>query len=289
MDLAAAIAQHIDIAPSRRSGLVKFQAYAQVDDTSALRAQDTVDFLRTLIAQDKSTATILDYRSAVNNFFRWLFQQGQVSFDARSLRQAFVDQAAIVPKRSRPRIEAPAEGEVESLVEAAYAARPASPAGTPAGRSEHLAYLRNIAIVEMLQATGVRGGELVRLRRCDLDEARQVACAPDGRLLYFDLESWGALARYLAARGDPEGYPLFVWQAPVFARHDRSSQGPGLLPMHRPSVGRILQKLRRSEGLTARTLRRRFGRRLMAASADERGTAALMGIKYVANVRRYAT
>jgi integrase len=133
----------------------------------------------------------------------------------------------------------------------------------------------------------MRTGELVALRRCDLDMERQVAYARDGRELVFDLRSWAALAQYLAARNDPVAYPLLVWQAPVFARHDPSSVGRGLLPLGIKGVATILRELATSGPVRPRDLRARFGQRLLTATADVRGTAELMGLKDLPNVRRY--
>jgi site-specific recombinase XerD len=155
------------------------------------------------------------------------------------------------------------------------------------GRLRHLTYLRNIAIVEMLRATGARPRELVALRRGDLDELNQVARAPDGRHLYFDLASWAALARYLEARRDPVFCAHLLSQVPLFARHDLRSAGQGLQPLAAARVGKILKGLRSTEMLTARALRIRFGQRLLAATADEKGTAKLLGIKGLVPVRLY--
>jgi ribosomal protein S19E (S16A) len=57
--------------------------------------------------------------------------------------------------------------------------------------------------------------------------------------------------------------------------------------MHRLWVASIIRKLRTAGGLTARSLRRRFGQRLLAATADERGTAGLLGLKRPENARPY--
>jgi site-specific recombinase XerD len=287
MDLATAIQEHTETAPGRRTGLARFLADCRVDDTRWLTPAHSVAFLQTLLDQGLAPLTIHGYRSAANAFFRWLLDQGLVSFDGPALKQAFDEQAALIPKEPRAQMEAPAEEDVRRLVEAAQAALPTRPADTLAGQRQYLLYLRNIAIVETLRATGIRPGELVQLRLCDLDQAQQAAQAPDGRLLYFDLESWGALTRYLVARGDPVDRPLLVWQAPVFARHDSSCTRRGPLPMHHAAVGNLIRTLRSSEALTCRSLRRRFGQRLLAATGDERGTAKLLGIKRPKNARPY--
>jgi integrase len=168
------------------------------------------------------------------------------------------------------RARVPDEREVRARVEAAYAAVPAIHPDTALGRGRHLIYLRNIAIVEVLQVTGILLSELVALRRCDLDEARQCAYAPDGRRLVFDLEGWGALARYLGARGDLAGYPLLIRHRPVFARHGGSRARRGLSPLDARSVHLILAKLQGSgSAVRPRDLRVRFAHWLLEATKDK--------------------
>jgi|GEM_PF-1832569 len=287
MDLVEAASRYREIAPSARCGLTAFLAYCQVEDTWSLRAADTVDVLGSLASQGYAPETILRYKTAINGFFRWLCAEELVSFGAEALQEAFLDQGAVLPRRVRAQRVGPEEGDVRALLEAAYAARPAAPPGTVQGWQSHLTYLRNIAVVEMLRATGARPRELVALRRRDLDEENQVARALDGRCLYFDLASWAALARYFEARRDPVDRPQLLRQAPLFARHNLASAGKGLLPLDAGRVGKILRRLRTSETLTTRALRTRFAQRLLAATADEKGTARLLGIKGLKTVRRY--
>ncbi len=213
--------------------------------------------------------------------------RGLVRFGPEALAEIVAEQYRDVPMLTREDPVVPEEKEVRDLVEAAHEVAPSISPDTARGRRQRLTYLRNIAIVETLRATGIRPGELVSLRRCDLDEGSQCATAPDGRRLHFDLESWGALARYLAARGDATDHPLLVWQAPVFARHDAKSAGQDLAPLSPERVGRILAGLRRGSRLRPRDLRARFGQRLLEATKDERGTGRLLGLKNKVAVRRY--
>jgi site-specific recombinase XerD len=287
MDLTTAAQQFSEIKPWARHGVAAFLAYCQVEDTSELEAADLSGYLDDLASKGYAATTIRAYRTGANAFFRWLVDRDLAPFGPKALNQAFVQQYKALPSRNLDRAAVPAEQEVRALIEAAHAAAPAISPDTARGWQRHLAYLRNIAIVEMLRATGIRSGELVALRRCHLDLARQCAYAPDGRRLYFDLESWGALARYLEARGDPVAYPLLMWQAPVFARHDTSSAGPGLKPLSLNRVERIIAGLRKSGTTRAKDLRARFAQRLLEATTDERGTARLLGLKHVPSVRRY--
>ena len=287
MDMALAVEAHNEAAPWTRIGVARFAVYCGAEDTREVRARDAVGYLETLAAEGYTVLTIRHYRNSANAFLRWLVEEGLAGFDAEALSEAFEAQALVAPSNALAKMEGPEEAEVRRLVQAAYAARPDVPEGTVAGRLRQLVYLRNIAIVETLRATGIRTSELVKLQRCDLDEERQAAEAPDGRVLYFDLESWGAVARYLSARNDPVDCPLLVWRAPVFVRHDSVQVSAELRPLHRRHISRIVQGLRETEGLTARSFRVRFGRSVLEATRDERGTAALLGLGQMKSVRRY--
>jgi len=285
--LATAAEQFREIKPWTRHGLAAFQAYCQAEDTSELEAADLNGDLHDLASKGYAASTLLAYRTQANAFFRWLVDGELVPFGPKALNQAFTQQYKALPTQGPDRAAIPDEQDVRDLIEAARAAAPTSGPDSARGRKQRLSYLRNIAIVEMLRATGIRPGELVSLRRCDRDEARQCAYAPDGRRLYFDVESWGALARYLETRRVPAGNPLLVWQAPVFARHDPRCPGPGLTPLGPNSVRQIIAVLRTSGATRAKDLRARFAQRLLEATMDERGTARLLGIKYLPGVRRY--
>jgi site-specific recombinase XerD len=287
MDLVEAAEQYREMVPWVGRRLATFLATCPSEDTRALRATDSVEFLRNLAERGYAPGTIWGCRSVVNNFFRWLLDRELVSFGPEALEAAFQEQSSVVPRRVMAKYVAPEEEDVRRLIEAAYAAVPPLAPTTPRGRRWHLTYLRNIAMMETFRATGVRTGELVALRRCDLDVERQVAYARDGRELVFDLQSWAALARYLAARNDPVDRPLLVWQAPVFARHDPGSVGRGLLPLGTRGVGRIMRELGGSGAVRPRDLRARFGQRLLAATADVKGTVEMLGLKDLPGVRRY--
>jgi integrase len=288
MNLTTAADQFRQIKPWTRHGVAAFLAHCQVEDTRELELADLTAFFHALVAKGYTVGTYMAYRNQTNAFLRWLVAGGLVPFGLDSLKEVFTEQYWAMPVATTERAEVPEESEVRALIEAAHAVAPAVFPDTARGRQRRLVYLRNIAIVEMLRATGVRPSELVALRRCELDEARQCAYAPDGRRLCFDLESWGALARYLQARGDPVDCPLLMWRAPVFARHDGRSAGQGLVPLGQHAVRRIIANLRRSGSATKpRDLRARFARRLLEATEDERGTARLLGLKQTWGVRRY--
>ena len=73
--------------------------------------------------------------------------------------------------------------------------------------------MRNLAIIDMLNSTGMRVGELVKLDRADIDfEERECIVLGKGdkeRLVYFDAKTKLHLKKYLNARTD-ENPALFV-------------------------------------------------------------------------------
>jgi len=287
MNLTAAVEEYLQRKPWARSGLRAFLAYSRVEDTRWLRAEDLVGFCRSLQGRGLAPNSAQVYLCVANRFVRELVERKLACFGLTALEEAIAEQGRFTEPVLDRKLAAAGEEEVRELVEAAYEAVPGINPRTGKGWRAYLTYLRNIALVETLRASGVRPAELVALRLGDLNLRDQVARAPDGRLLYFDLRSWGAVMRYLLARGDAANLPLHHQKLPVFARHDAGSGGKLAGPLHVNSVNGIVRKLRRSEMVTASSLRVRFGRSLLAATTDERGAARLLGLKRVRNVRRY--
>ena len=99
-----------------------------------------------------------------------------------------------------PKLEA-----VEAIIRAAREIPPVSGEGH-AQRGRELSRLRDIAVVETLRSTGCRVGELVSLRRGDLDWMAHSAMVKGKgtkyRKVYFDDRAWAALRTYLQARQD---------------------------------------------------------------------------------------
>ena len=66
--------------------------------------------------------------------------------------------------------------------------------------------MRNLAIIDMLNSTGMRVGELVKLDRADIDfEERECVVFGKGgkeRRVYFDARTKLHLQKYLASRTD---------------------------------------------------------------------------------------
>lgn len=287
MNLMAAMEEYQQAAPWARGGLAAFRSTCRAGDTRALTPEHLLDFGQSLEFRGLAASTQAGYRSAVRRFFHWLLEKDLASFSRRALEEALVQESRLAPPVRHRAMWGAEEWEVRQLMDAAYAAAPQLSPEKPSGRLATLSYLRNIAIVEVLRSTGARPSELVALRLGDLDLLQQVATAPDGRRLYFDLKSWGAVSHYLLMRSDPVDQPLLYRHLPLFARHDAGSAKGPLEPLSTRTINHILGNLSAMPGVTPRMLRVRFGRSVLAATMDERGTARLLGLKRLASVRRY--
>lgn len=104
----------------------------------------------------RSRATVARRASAVRVFTAWMARTGRAEADPGAL--------LLSPKLARTLPSVLRVDEAEGLIEAASAA---ADDGTPAG-------LRDVALLELLYATGVRVGELVGLDVDDVDAERRV-------------------------------------------------------------------------------------------------------------------
>jgi site-specific recombinase XerD len=245
-----------------------------------------LDFVERLYAQEFAESTAHQYRQAVNAFLDWLLAQGLASFGLAELLGAIRAQAEILKPRRQPVPVFATDEDVRQMLAAAYGVQVPQAITTPANRRRHLERLRNIALLEVLRATGARTSELAALVLGDLAPEAQRARAPDGRWLYFDLRAWAALSNYLAARGEGPGLPLLRWASPVFLRHDAAADGLDLRLSYN-GITTVFAKLRGSSTITASAFRDRFARRVLEASRDPAGTAALLGVSVARFRQRY--
>ena len=215
-------------------------------------------------------ATLQLYLTAVYRFYRSLLKGGVpfVAADIARLEETYRDARNI---RGEPRPKDPKLAAVEAIIEAARAVPSVGGEGH-AVRQRELARLRDIAIVETLRATGCRVGELVAMRRGDLDwVARSALVKGKGskyRKVYFDERAWSALTTYLRARQDGvEGRELA--RLPVFCGHgNRSGRIPK--PLTTRHVARIIGELARRAGLEEAGITPHYFRHVFATRALER-------------------
>ncbi|KRF17871.1 recombinase XerC [Nocardioides sp. Soil797] len=127
------------------------------DDASELDLRTLRSWLAKLQSQGKSRTTIARRATAARVFTGWLFRTGRSQVDAGSLLAS--------PKAHKPLPDVLRADEARALVE--HAAELADD-GSPIG-------IRDVAMLELLYATGMRVGELCGLDVDDLDFDRQVA------------------------------------------------------------------------------------------------------------------
>jgi site-specific recombinase XerD len=255
-----------------------------------------LSFVRWLQANNPVSPTTLDnYLSAISRFYRWLMLEAKASFVAADYARLQERLADIRGRRShRPLPRVPAEDAVQALLRAAYEAPLPDEPNTPQGRRATLRRLRNIALVESLRSTGARVGEIVALRRDDLNHERRVAVVTGKgrkeRLIHFDNKAWGTVIHYLRVRQDgASGRSLSA--LPVFARHDRGA-GNRILPISTNTVRAVINGFCRAAGLdetiTPHLFRHRFATGVLAATHDLAATQDLLGHSSPTTTRIYA-
>jgi site-specific recombinase XerD len=240
-------------------------------------------------------STLNNYLTAISRFYRWLMLEGISTFGVMDYARLQERLSTISGRRApRPLPRVPTEETVTSLLEAAYGAPLPDTPDSPAGRRAMLLRLRNIALVEVLRSTGARVGEVVSLRRADLNYERQSAVVTGKgrkqRLVFLDPRAWEALTHYLQARADgASGRPLGT--LPLFARHDRGA-GNQVLPISTNTVRASLQALCQAAGLdesvTPHLLRHRFATKILTATGDLAATQDLLGHASPTTTRIYA-
>ncbi len=242
-----------------------------------------------------SSSTLDNYLTALMRFYRWLLLEGKASFEVADYARLQERLSDVRGRRNpRPLPHVPAEDAVQALVQAAYAVPPPDEPNTSKGKRALLRRLRSIALVETLRCTGARVGEVVGLRRGDLDYERQAAIATGKgrkqRLVYFDDRAWGALTHYLKARGDGASGRALA-SLPLFARHDRGA-GSKILPIStntaRTAINELCNLAGVDEAITPHLLRHRFATRVLTATHDLAATQDLLGHASPTTTRIYA-
>jgi len=137
--------------------LAGFLSVRGIEDAAQVQLRDLRAWLAAMSDEGKARATIQRRTSAIRQFFSWLCVQGWISPDP-SLGLKSIKVAKNLP-------ETISENEARELMDAV--AMVASEEGTASA-------LRDVAIMEVLYATGVRVFELCSLDLDSLDRAREV-------------------------------------------------------------------------------------------------------------------
>ena len=160
-----------------------------------------------------------------------------------------------------------------------------------------LIWLRDQALVLCLHSSGMRVGELVSLRRDDLDHADHGAWVRGKgdrtRFVRFSREAWAALKAYLDTRHD-ESVSGTLAEKPLFCRHDRGAGDQRRLPISTLSVERAITSLAREAGvlerfnLTPHSFRHYFATRFLQHTGDLALTQDALGHADPGTTRIYA-
>jgi site-specific recombinase XerD len=241
------------------------------------------------------------YVRAVSGLYRQLALEGTIPLsygDYAALNAEMNKETAFKPSPIEKRL--PSDEVIQAILEAVQQ----PPAAL--GRQDlddlqrhrlHLIWLRDQAIVACLHSTGMRVGELVKLRRSDLDHADHGAWVHGKggrtRFVRFSLHAWHALAAYLDARRDStvRGSPT---DKPLVCRHDRAAGDRRRLPLSTRSVEQIITRLAQESGvlerfhLTPHSFRHYFATRFLGHTGDLALTQDVLGHADPGTTRIYA-
>jgi integrase/recombinase XerC len=160
-----------------------------------------------------------------------------------------------------------------------------------------LVWLRNQVIILCLHSSGMRVGELVGLRRGDLDYSDHGAWVQGKggrpRFVRFSQGAWSALMTYLQARHD-EAVGGTLADKPLICRHDRGAGDHRRLPLSTLSVERTITGLAKESGvlkrfnLTPHSFRHYFATMFLRHTKDLALTQDALGHASPATTRIYA-
>jgi site-specific recombinase XerD len=277
-------------------GMCRFAEYLDSVAHSPTRAASTLSVDHALacarwLSEERAIAkaTLRTYLSAISRFYAYLLREKIVNLSASDMERMRDAYHQYRKGGSRPLPKLPPEEAIAALIAAARRVKP-----QPKKPRLDLARLRNIAMLAALRASGMRVGELVGLKRDDLDyrnrTARVTGKGDRQRVVYFDDAAWDALQAYLTARNDgARGRALY--QLPLFARHDRRAS-TNVLPMTTDGVRLVFNGLARAAGIeigmTPHSLRHAFATKVLEATGDLAVVQDMLGHASPATTRVYA-
>lgn len=283
----------------------------QVEPGQAMTFLLTPDLIRDFIAwlaqnyrgpqgQSLSKNSRALYHVAFSRYYRYLFINKWLppEVDPASY-EALRDSLAKTAKRKNEPLEKKLPGEeiVEALIEQARLPLPPNDKLSDKSRRRlHLAWLRDQAIVLMLQSSGMRVSELVGLRRGDLnytDQGAYVTGKGDKtRFVRFSTEAWEALTTYLQERADGE-LAVSLAQHPIVCRHDKGAGGQRK-PLTTKTIRQIIERLAQQANISERfhmtphRLRHYFATKLLRETDNLALTQTSLGHEDPRTTRIYA-
>ncbi len=238
--------------------------------------------------------TLLTYMTAIMSFVRFLQIRDWLPLSARELARLEDGMRRLRANQRPPDLipHPPQEHELAALVAVARAVELKHQTDR-----DRLAKLRNIAMIETLLSTGMRVGEMVKLKRRELDpHERSVWVTGKGnrvRKVLFSDAAWESTQYYLEQRrASDRAHTAAVGELPVFARHDRRI-GNKVLPLSTESVQNVIKDLAfaarlEERGITPHALRHYFGTRIYQATHDLAITQTALGHSSPQTTRIYA-
>jgi integrase/recombinase XerC len=273
--------------------LCEFLISANIPPTlpaAALSVDHALDCARWLSEERGiSKSSLRTYLSSISQLYSYLLREKTVDLsasDMERMRDAFHQYRK---GASRPLPKLPPDEAISALLSEAKSAKLRSKE-----RRLELIRLRNIAMLEALRSSGMRVGELVSLRRDDLDyrgrTARVTGKGDKQRIVYFDGAAWEAIQTYLKARNDgARGRALY--ELALFSRHDLRAGGD-IKPMTTHGVRLFFNALARAAGIeivmTPHSLRHAFATRVLDATGDLAVVQDMLGHSSPATTRIYA-
>lgn len=259
-----------------------------------LSIDQAIDFAHWLVGEhfrgrEVPRATLRTYLSGLSRFYDYLLRERLAAISAADHQRMMDSYRDFRKGYHRPLPKLPGQEAVKRLIAAARSRQVDAD-----DRDARLRRLRNIAILEILRATGMRVGELVALRRGDLDYRNQAAIVHGKgnreRLVYLDDRAWQAIEVYLQARQDGRGGRA-LYQLPVLARHNRGASKQ-VLSLSTNTVRRVFEDCRKLAGieqpLTPHSLRHAFATKVLEATGDLAVVQDLLGHSSPTTTRIYA-
>ena len=164
-------------------------------------------------------------------------------------------------------------------------------------RRLNLIWMRDQSMLLCLHSTGMRVGEMVGLRRGDLDHTDRGAWVRGkggrSRFVRFSLQAWETMFAYVDQRGDGAAGGVLA-DKPLFCRHDRAAGDRRRLPLTTRSVERIITRLAKDSGvlerfnLTPHSFRHYFATRFLGHTGDLALTQDVLGHADPGTTRVYA-
>lgn len=296
-----AVGQSAQTVETYSQGLKRFREFLELQHhspshaASTLSVEQALGFARWLSEVRKSDSgkigksTLRTYLTTVSRFYSHMLSNKILDLSASELHRMSESFKQYRRGYERPLPKLPPDEAVRELVTAARAVKPISK-----NPRLDLARVRNIAMLEALRSAGMRVGELVGLKRDDLDyrqhSARVTGKGNKQRIVYFDNTAWDAIQAYLRARSDgSKGRALY--QLPLFARHDRRV-GKSVLPLTTDTVRMVFSQLARDAeieiAMTPHSLRHAFATRILEATGDLAVVQDMLGHSSPVTTRIYA-